>query len=169
MRHAIGGGFEALAWAATFYARHASLLALAAVAAATRVAYILIGAERLGHAGVTATEAVAGIARLALVVIAIRLAFLHAGLDEDDLPSVAAQSWSYLRSAWPTVLIGLGVVGIVTGAANGALWWAARQVGGDAADRPGLQAVVFAVKNLAVIPLFVLASMRILHWLPHRA
>ena len=130
-----------------------------------------MGADRLGG-WASALEGATGLSRIALVAAALVIAQRRAGLTTDEAQVQFSESWPYLKANWAAVLVMLGVVGLAAAAANGALWWTVRQIAGsspDGGDSPTTLAVVFAIKNLTVIPLFVLAGMRVLRWVPHQA
>ena len=91
----------------------------------------------------------------------------RAGLTWDDLPRVASESWAYLRASWAEALVALRVVAVVAGAYNLGLWTAARALDTSEGQlAPGTLAAVYAVKNLSVIPVVAIATLRVPRLLP---
>lgn len=162
----MSAGIAALGWAARLLVTNPLVLTVAGVAAVCRVVHFGVGEDRLGTGGVMALETVTGISRLALVLAVLWVAQRRAGLSEAQAEAAFSAAWTYLRHHWGQVLVAGATVGLAAGAANLLLWGTARGLTDGAQDTATMLAVVYGVKNLTIIPVFMVALLHVLRLIP---
>ena len=167
------GGLRLVGTSAAAYFTSVVLVALAVVPTALR-SYQLFSRDDNG-----ALEALVGLLRVVLVV-----AMIAAGRGWDVTSLVTRHEWRRLggdigravRTGWPSILIQLAVVTLVVLAFNAALeavvddrsvrsLLVAARLDPAPAGRAAA-AVLFAVKNFVVIPLYVMAMLQSIHAVP---
>ena len=156
----VAGGLRLIATAATVYVTHGLLVALAVVPAGLR-SYQLF--HRDGNAWL---ELLVGLQRVVLVAAMIAIVRgwatpLAAGAEWRRLGSDISHA---LRTGWAPIMIRLTVVTLVA-LAFGAAVEAVLDLGW-APSRQAADAIVFAVKNAVVIPVYLMAILHSLHVVP---
>jgi len=159
-----------LLWSAVFYITHSILIAISIIPAAIRAAQMLKNKYLSSHL----LEALAGISRVVLVfmIIAVSAPSGIAGvLSGQALAESFYQSFQYIKSGWPGILLQLVLFALVFVLINLLIYVVGRVSsaklanGPEAGNReltPGGKAVLFVIKNTLVIPISMIYLFRVL-------